>query len=204
MSGLDHGFFEALQGNASTHGVFVQAIGPAHRMWVYGTEDAFTVVPNFLISGILAIMVGALIVVWSVGFIDRKNGSRVFLGLGGLLFLVGGGVALVGFVALCWTVARRLGRTSTRSSAGPSGGVLGLIARMWAIFLAASVVLVAFALEIAISGFVPGVSNPDHVQLICWSSLAAMLFMLLLAILGGSLHDAQLRARAEMAPVPTR
>jgi hypothetical protein len=29
VSGLDHGFFEALQGNTATPGLIVQAIGPA-------------------------------------------------------------------------------------------------------------------------------------------------------------------------------
>jgi peptidoglycan/LPS O-acetylase OafA/YrhL len=191
LSGLDHGFFEALQGNTATNGLFVQAIGPAQRMWVYGTEDAFTIVPNFLIAGILSIVLGLVIIAWSVGFIDRKDGSRVFLGLGALLYLVGGGVALLGFVGLCWVVSRRLGRTSGRSNAGPENGGRKLLERTWPAFLAASLALVASALEIAITGFVPGVSNPDQVQLICWSALAAMLVLLLLAIVGASDHDAQ-------------
>lgn len=79
VSGLDHGLFETLQGNASTPGLIVQAIGPTQRMWVYGTEDAFTVVPNFLATGILAIAVGMLISAWSIGFIHRQNGPVVFL-----------------------------------------------------------------------------------------------------------------------------
>ena len=58
VSGLDHGFFEALQGNTATPGLIVQAIGPAQRMWIHGTEEAFTLVPNFLVTGILAMAVG--------------------------------------------------------------------------------------------------------------------------------------------------
>jgi peptidoglycan/LPS O-acetylase OafA/YrhL len=193
MSGLDHGFFETLQGNTATHGLFVQAIGPAQRMWAYGTEDAFTIVPNFLVTGILAMALGVLVIAWSVGFIDRKNGSRVFLGLAALLFLVGGGVALVGFVALCWAVSRRIGRGSGRSPAGGPGGTRKLLSRLWPAFLAASLVLVTFALEVAIAGFVPWLTNPDLIQLTCWSSLAAMLVLLLLAIAGASTDDAERR-----------
>ena len=37
VSGLDHGFFETLQGNTTTPGLIVQAIGPAQRMWIHGT-----------------------------------------------------------------------------------------------------------------------------------------------------------------------
>jgi hypothetical protein len=173
-------------------------------MWAYGTEDAFTIVPNFLVTGILAMILGAVIIAWSVWFIDGMNGSRVFLGLGALLFMAGGGVALVGFVALCWVVSRRIGRTSGRSAARAQNGVRMLAARMWPACLAASVVLLSFALEIAIVGFVPGVRNPDQVQLVCWSSLAAMLVLLLLAIIGGSVHDSQRGSSPGMAPVSTR
>src|SRR5450759_2876290 len=146
LSGLDHGFFETLQGNASTPGLFVQSIGPAQRMWLYGTEDAFTLVPNFLATGILAMAVGVLIIVWSIGFIDRGNGSRVFLLLGALLFLVGGGVAQVGFV--------------------------------------------------------PGVTDPNQLQAICWSALGLMLGVLLLAIVGGFAHDIE-READRRAPAGT-
>ena len=200
MSGLDHGFFEALHGNSATPGFFIQAIGPAQRMWLYGTEDAFTIVPNFLVTGVCAMILGAVVISWSAGFIDRAYGSRVLLSLGALLFLVGGGVALVGFVGLCWAVSRRIGRASQESQARPQPGVQELAARIWAICLAASVVLVSFALEIAITGFVPGVTNPVQVQLTCWSLLAAMLVLLLIAILGGSAHDAQRRSTPEIAP----
>jgi peptidoglycan/LPS O-acetylase OafA/YrhL len=198
-SGLDHGFFEALQGNTATHGLFVQAIGPAQRMWLYGTEDAFTIVPNFLLTGILAMIMGTLVIVWAAGYIDRRNGGRVFLGLGALLFLSGGGVALLGFVALCWAVSRRIGATSGEATTRPVDGFRKLLAGTWPAFLAIGLTLVTFALEIAIAGFVPGVSNPDHVQLICWSSLAAMLVMLLLAIVGASADDAQRRSAADAA-----
>jgi hypothetical protein len=75
---------------------------------------------------------------------------------------------------------------------------------MWPVCLAASLVLVAFALEIAVAGFVPGVSNPDQVQLICWASLAAMRVLLPLAIFGGSVHDAQRRSSPETARVSIR
>ena len=58
VSGLDHGLFKTLQGNARTPGLIVQSIGPTQRMWVYGTEDALTLVPNFLATGILAMAMG--------------------------------------------------------------------------------------------------------------------------------------------------
>ena len=93
IAGMEHGFFEVLQGNTPTDGLIIQAIGDAHQMWFYGTEEAFTVVPNFLITGILTMGVGLAITIWSVGFIQTEKGPLVLGLLFIALFLVGGGIA---------------------------------------------------------------------------------------------------------------
>jgi uncharacterized PurR-regulated membrane protein YhhQ (DUF165 family) len=103
MSGMIHGYFEILQGNAPTDGLILDSVG------------AFTVIPNFLITGIVAIIVSLSIIIWTVGFIHRKNGPHVFILLCILLFLVGGGIAQIVFFALA--VCRR----------GNSGGLLPTI-----------------------------------------------------------------------------
>jgi hypothetical protein len=48
FAAFTHGFFEFLQGNASTDGPIIQAIEEAQRFRVLGTEEAFTIIPNFL------------------------------------------------------------------------------------------------------------------------------------------------------------
>ena len=189
ISGLDHGLFEALQGSTPTPGLILRAIGPAQRMWVYGTEEAFSLVPNFLVTGILAMTVGLLVIVWSIGFIGRRNGSAVFLLLSTLLFLVGGGVASAGSVALCWAVSRRIDRPLSWCRRVFPVGADGLSARVWLGCLLVSLPLFAFALEIAIWGFVPGVGNPDYARQTCWFALGVMLALLLLAIVAGFAHD---------------
>jgi hypothetical protein len=60
---------------------------------------------------------------------------------------------------------------------------------MWLGALVAGVALAAVALEIAIFGFVPGVTDPNQLQLICWSALLIMLAPMLLAIVAGFAHD---------------
>ena len=59
---VNHGLFEILQGNITTNGFYIEAIGENHRFWLYGTEGAFTLIHNFLITGIFAILVGLTIV----------------------------------------------------------------------------------------------------------------------------------------------
>src|SRR5450631_4029872 len=113
LAGANHGFFETLQGYTPTGGLIVHAIGERNRMWAYGTEDAFTLIPNFLIGGIAAITVGVLIIVWSLKFVHKKHGSLIFLLLFLLLFLVGGGVAQVIFFTLAWAVSTRINKPVT-------------------------------------------------------------------------------------------
>lgn len=189
VSGLDHGFFEALQGNTATPGLIVQAIGPAHRMWIHGTEEAFTIVPNFLLTGSLAMVVGVLTIVWSIGFIDRPNGSRVLLLLGGLLFLVGGGIGMVVFLLFGWAVARRIHRPLTWWHSVVPAAAGRALSRAWPGLVAVGLALYAFALEVAIVGVVPGVSDPEQVLVICWSALLAMLAALGVALVGASAGD---------------
>ena len=189
VSGLDHGFFETLQGNTATPGLIVQAIGPAQRMWIHGTEEAFTIVPNFLVTGILAMAVGLLTIAWSIGFIDRPNGSRVLLLLGGLLFLVGGGIGMLVFLLFGWAVARRIHRPLTWWQSVLPAGACGVLSRAWPGLVAVGLALYAFALEVAIVGFVPAVSDPDKALVICWSALVAMLAALGVALVGASVQD---------------
>jgi hypothetical protein len=189
ISGLEHGFFEFLQGNRPTDGFFVQAIGPAQRFWSLGTEDAFTIVPNFLASGILAMGMGLVIIIWSVRLIGRPGSSRELAVLGAAQFLVGGGVAAVGFVLLQWLVARRIDRPFGWWRA-LSRDLAGALMRLWPRLMAVSFVLFGVALEIAIFGLVPGVADPLQRDLVCWSLLLGMVVTVLAALAGASAQDA--------------
>ncbi len=108
ISGLEHGFFETLQGNAAPEGLLISAIGPAQRFWPGGTETAFTVIPNFLVTGILAMLASLAVIVWSGWFIASKHGAVVFLLLSILQFLVGGGFAQIFLVLLVSVAATQI------------------------------------------------------------------------------------------------
>ena len=134
IAGIDHGFFEVLQGNVPTPGLFVQAIGPANRMWVYGTEDAFTLIPNFLITGIFAMILSLIVMIWCIGFIHKKNGPRIFILLCVLLFLVGGGVAqVVGFI-LVWAMATQINSPLTWWRKALSESLMNWLSSSWLFF----------------------------------------------------------------------
>jgi len=94
LAGMEHGYFEILQGNTRPSGLMIASIGPPcvpEQVW-NTCEPALTILPNFLITGILAAALGLLMVVWSAGFVQRKRGGLVLILLSIALLLFGGGI----------------------------------------------------------------------------------------------------------------
>ena len=191
VGSIDHGLLECLQGNRATPGLIVNALGPGYgwTVWKQGGEGAFTLVPNFLLTGILATLMGVALIVWSLRFIDRRHGAGVFLLLGVGSFLVGGGVAQVVLITLNWAAATRI-----RGSLGFWRWMIPEAARRalggsWRWSLLAGTVLFFAALEMAVVGYVPGVMSQIRILHVCWTILAAALGLFLLSIVEGFAHD---------------
>ncbi len=189
IGGFGHGLFEALQGYTPTSGMLIDAIGQAHRMWEYGNEPAFTLMPNFLITGVAAMIVSLAIIPWSVGFLHRRNGSLIFLWSFVLLFLVGGGIGQVIFFTVGWAFATRIHKPLASWRRVLPAKSRKILARLWRPFLMVSSLLILYTLQIAIFGYVPGVVNPDTVSLVMVSTLGAGFVLLLLAFISGFAHD---------------
>jgi hypothetical protein len=106
VAGVEHGYFEILQGNIRPEGVMIASMGPPcvpEEIW-NACEPAMTIIPNFLITGILAVILGLAILIWSVGFVQRERGGATLILLSIALLLFGGGIfppviGLVGGVA---------------------------------------------------------------------------------------------------------
>lgn len=177
FSGVNHGIFEILQGNKPTDGLLIQAIGPGQRFWLLGTEEAFTLIPNFILTGIASIAVGVGIIIWSIWFLPRRHGRSVFLGLFILSFLVGGGIGQVAFFVPAWAFATRLGKPLTwwRRTLPQRGWPF--LSGLWPVTLVAATAVMLIGLEMAIFGYFPGLTAPEVIQ------STAMLFVLAAAIL---------------------
>lgn len=191
LSVINHGLFEALQGNIQTPGLIVQAIGPATRFWVHGTEEAFTIVPNFLITGILAMMVGIAIIVWSIWFVYKKFGSTGFILLFVLSFLVGGGIGQIAFFVPLWIFSMQISKSISKQRKILHEHTTGLLSRVWPYTLSLASVLFIFALEIAIFGVVPGLADVDKRLYFCWSLLGVGFLTLLLTFFSGLASDVE-------------
>jgi hypothetical protein len=192
---MNHGFFETLQGNTPTGGLIIQAIGPAQRMWVHGTEEAFTIIPNFLVTGILAMVISLVIMVWSVRFIHTTNGPAVFILLFVLLFLVGGGIGQIVFFLPVWAFSRQINKPLFSLQKALPNSLRRELAKVWPYTLMIASGLFLLALEIAIFGFVPGMSNAEQKLYFCWTCLGIGWVMLLFTFVAGIADDIQKRVR---------
>jgi hypothetical protein len=101
FGGLIHGIGESLQGNVAPDSMFFESWtqGPIYDHM--GGDPAMSLIPNLLLTGILAIVVALIAMVWSAAFVQRKRGGLVLIVLMIVLLLVGGGVGpiVVGVLA---------------------------------------------------------------------------------------------------------
>jgi hypothetical protein len=89
-----HGYFEITHGSVRPEGTFFDAISgkmlattnPKWTGW-----PATTVIPNFLIAGILVVIVGLFIIGWTILRVNRKGGGQIIFILAVVLCFLGGG-----------------------------------------------------------------------------------------------------------------
>jgi hypothetical protein len=90
-------------------------------------EPAMSILPNFLITGILTVILGLLIIVWSVAFVQRKNGGVILILLSVALLLFGGGF----FPPLIGIVGGAAGTKINKPLTGKPGSVTRFAAKLW-------------------------------------------------------------------------
>ncbi len=189
LSGMNHGFFEFLQGNTPTGGLVLQAIGPAQRFWERGTEEAFSILPTFLASGLLSMLVGLIIVIWSLWFIQSRYGPPVFLGLFILLFLVGGGIGQIAFFVPAWAFATRMHKPLTWWRKVLPGSIWPFLSGLWLVTLILATLAILIGLEIAIFGWVPGMTDPEQVQNTAMATVLLSAVLYVISFVAGFGHE---------------
>ncbi len=191
---MNHGFFEIFQGNVPTGGFFISAIGLAQKMWPHGNELAFTLIPNFLMTGIAAMIVGLAIIIWSLGFVHKKNGPVVFILLFILLLMVGGGVAQILFFPWIWLVSTRIIKPLVWWRKILPVKIQEQLGKLWPWSLITSSAMLVFVLEIGTTGFIPAMNDPEVVLSIMLSCLGMEVVLLPLTFMAGFAHDIALRS----------
>jgi len=153
LAGIEHGFSEMLQGNVTPSGIMIDAIGPAQRFWQYGTETALTIIPNFFVTGILAVIVGLLVTIWASYYIDKKYGAWVLMLLSIFLWLVGGGFAPIFMAIFAGVAATRINKPLNWWRAHLPAFIRGFLAKLWPWSIISFVVVFVVGVEIAIFGY---------------------------------------------------
>lgn len=196
LAGFEHGIFEALQGNNPTEGLIIQAIGESMRWWQYGTEEAFTLIPNYLITGICAMAVSVFIMIWSLCFVDKKNGTTVFLLLFILLTLVGGGMGFIPFYIVTWAYATRIHKPLRWWRRILGQKLRRYLSRVWPFALVAAIASWLILIEIAIWGYFPGQTDPEVISNISALFLLLTMIFINLSYISGFARDIE---RSNMA-----
>jgi hypothetical protein len=179
-----------MQGNTPTNGFMINAIGEAQRFWIEGHEPALSIIPNFLLTGILSVIVGLAIVIWSLWFLPTKYGRSVYLGLFMLSFLLGGGIGQVFFFVPAWVFATRMGKPLSWWRKILPRDTWRFLSRLWFVTLVLATVLMSIALEIGILGIFPGITDPASIQnmaMICMFSSAVLYVISFIAGFGHEL-----------------
>ncbi len=133
FGGLEHGYFEILQGNVRPDSLMISSIGPPCEMdkvW-NACEPAMTILPNFLVTGILAIILGVITMIWSAAFVQQKYGGGVLILLSIGLLLLGGGIfpPLIGIIG--GVLGTRIHAPLTWWRANLTGKPTCFLAKLW-------------------------------------------------------------------------
>ena len=115
LGGASHGPGEMLQGSIAPNGLVIEAWP---ELTVLAGEPAMTIIPSFLVTGVLTIIFGLLVAVWAAKFVQRKNGGLVLILLSIIMLLVGGGLFPPVFGVVAGIIGTRIKPSSESTKNG--------------------------------------------------------------------------------------
>ena len=190
LAGIEHGVGEILQGNVVPESVMIQSWPDLAVMEILNGEPAMTVVPNLLVTGILAILFSLVFLAWAtLATRHRFYGPVLMLiCIPMLLFGAGFGPPLLGLI---------IGAAATASEANwraPRRGRLrSLLGKLWPWSLGACLAAwLAMLPGTVLLDLLWGIKNAD----LAYGLMAAMFILLFLTILTGAARDSQQAAPA--------
>lgn len=92
LGGIEHGIGEILQGNTVPSGIMFPSWPDSAFFRIVGGEPAMSIVPNLLVTGILAILFSLVFTVWVTMFVHKRNGGLFLILVSIVMLLVGGGI----------------------------------------------------------------------------------------------------------------
>ncbi len=122
-----------MQGDVAPAGVMISSMGPPcvpEEIW-NACEPAMTILPSFLLTGIVAVVLGMIAMVWSLFFITKRRGGLVLIVLSLAMLLFGGGIfpPVIGMVG--GAVGTRINTPIAWWRKRFSGGAGRFLAALW-------------------------------------------------------------------------
>jgi len=127
FAGIGHGFLAASQGFENSNSVYLEKSG------------SFSVIPNYLITGIIAIIIGSFIIFWSIKYISSKNGPKIFIISSILMIVIGGGLAAIVYAPITFIVALKIKSRKEPKTATCLRSISDALAKKWALTLFISI-----------------------------------------------------------------
>jgi hypothetical protein len=189
IAGLEHGYFEILQGNTRPASIMFPSWGPQQCdpaiLW-HACEPAMSILPSFLVSGIITVLLGLAIMAWSAWFLQHKHGGVVLILLSIAFLLFGGGF----FPPIIGIVGGLAGTQINRSLSGQPGIITRLAAKLWPWPLVIFLVWV-------LGQFPFGYFFNDFLKSIMVFGMLVILSSLPLSVYSAYAHDAFVAGRGE-------
>ena len=147
-----------------------------------------TVIPNLLVTGILAVLFSLIFLVWATLFVQKRNGGLAMILLSVVMLLTGGGIfpPIIGIIV--GAVGTQINKPPTWWRTHLSASRRHFLAEAWPGFFAAC--LVAWLLLFpgtSLLGYFLGVNDPNLTVILIILAFGT----LLLTILSGLARDAQ-------------
>jgi hypothetical protein len=155
-------------------------------------EPAMTIVPNLLVTGILAILASLVFLVWATMFVHIEHGGLVMILLSIVMLLVGGGLGPPILGVIFGVAVTRINAPLRWWRAHLSMGLRRLLAKLWPWSLVAGVIAWLLVMPGAVLlDYFFSVSDLDIVVPILVFTLLSTFGLLLLTIFAGFAYDAQ-------------
>lgn len=206
LAGIEHGIGEMLQGNVAPAGTMILSWQDSALFRVVNGEPAMTVIPNLLVTGILAILASLIFLAWVTMFAQRRHGGVVMILLSAVMLLVGAGFGppLLGIV-LGIAAVRMNNLRPAVGGASQSSGTQRFLGNAWPWVYGAA--LIAWLM------LLPGTILLDHffgigdsatagATLVLALTLAAFV-LLAVAIAAAFAHDGRRQAGLRLAAAPS-
>ena len=196
LAGIEHGIGEILQGNVAPSGVMILSWPGSAFFRIVAGEPAMTIVPNLLVTGILAILFSLIFLLWATMFVQRKNGGLVLILLSIIMLLVGGGIfpPIIGIII--GILGTRINAPLTWWRSHLSVDLRHFLGKVWPwSFVVCLIGWLLLFPGINIFGYFFGVNNPTLTVILIFFALGS----LLLTIFTGFARDSQTQADSQPA-----